>query len=142
LFELAGVQPVLAGFLGLVIIGLLVITTGTVLLFKGLKTLSRERLSPERTLHTLHGLKGGNATNLTDSGPKPSTTSAEIQRRVEATENRMGETLDELGYRLSPSHINAEVKQHIRKSPYRSGAIAMGAGVVSGLLLRARRRRT
>jgi len=142
LFELAGVQPVMAGFLGLAIVGSLVIAIGSILLLKGLKTLSRERLAPQRTLHTLHGLKGSNAANVTNAGEKSSATSAEMQLRVEATENRMGETLDELGYRLSPQHINAEVKEHIRRSPYRSGAIAMGAGLVSGLLLRNKLRRT
>jgi len=63
-----------------------------------------------------------------------------MQNRVEATENRMGDTLDELGRRLSPSHINAQVKARISGSPYRSGLIAMSAGLLSGLFLRRRRR--
>jgi hypothetical protein len=144
LLELAGLQPVLAGFVGLAIIGLLVIATGSVLLFKGLKTLSRERLSPERTLHTLQELRGTNGlkTSETVAKPKSGPSSAEMQIRVEATGTRMGETLDELGYRLSPRHLNAEVKQQIRSSPYHYGALAMGAGVMSGLLLRNRRRKT
>jgi hypothetical protein len=56
------------------------------------------------------------------------------------TENRMGETLDDLGRRLSPSHINAQVKRRIQANPYQSGLIAMGAGLVSALFLKRKHR--
>jgi hypothetical protein len=65
-----------------------------------------------------------------------------MQTRVEATENRIGQTLDELGRRLSPEHIQAEVTHHIQVNPYRSGFIAMGAGLLTGLFLRIKLRRT
>lgn len=133
----AGLDPVLANFIGLAGIGLVVIVVGCVLLFKGIKTISQESLAPQRTLHTLQELKGhpqGVTNGSTESKGHPS--SEELQARVEATENRMGETLDELGYRLSPQHINSEVKQRIQANPYRAGMIAMGAGLLSGLVLR------
>jgi hypothetical protein len=143
LFEIAGLQPVLSGFLGLVIIGGLVIATGCMLLLKGLKTLKKEGLAPERTIRTLQELKGNGPAQptvaKTEALPAPS--SAEMQVRVEATEDRMVDTIDELGRRLSPQHINAEIKQRIQANPYRSGLIAMGAGLISGLFLRGKLRR-
>jgi ElaB/YqjD/DUF883 family membrane-anchored ribosome-binding protein len=137
-FSLAGLAPIFAAFLGLAIIGLIATAIGCGLLLKGLKTFSKESLAPERTLHTLQELKGTRAAALAseqaEGAAKPS--SGEMQARVELTESRMGETLDELGERLSPQHINAEVKQRIQANPYRAGLYAMLAGLVSGLLLR------
>src|SRR5262249_18499753 len=71
LFEKAGLQPVLAGFIGLAIIGGLVIATGCILLFKGPKTLKEERLVPERTIHTLKQLKGDEPAQPAEAKTKP-----------------------------------------------------------------------
>ena len=143
-FEKAGLEPTLGGFLGLAIIGLVVITVGTLLLLKGVRTISKESLAPQRTLHTLQELKGTERFHPSEAPAhhehRPAS-SAEMQARVEATENQMGETLDELGHRLSPQHINSQVKQSIQANPYRSGLIAMGAGLISGLYLFRRTRR-
>ncbi len=142
--ESAGVQPVLAGFIGLGAIGLLTIAGGGVLVMKGLKTISQESVKPERTVRTLQELRGTQTSETTaafaqtESSDKPD--SEEMQHRVEATENRMGETLDELGRRLSPQHINAEVKARISANPYRSGIIAMAAGILSGVIIRRKSR--
>ena len=141
-FSLAGLAPIFAAFLGLAIIGLIATAIGCGLLLKGLKTFSNESLAPERTLHTLQELKGTRtaalASETAKGAAKPS--SGEMQARVELTESRMGETLDELGERLSPQHINAEVKQRIQANPYRAGLYAMLAGLVSGLMLRRKHR--
>ncbi len=140
-FEAAGLQPVLAGFIGLAAIGLLTIIAGCVLLLKGLKSLSKESVAPQRTVQTLQELRGSAPASPmtthyepTEKEEKPS--SEEMQKRVEATENRMGDKLEELGRRLSPQHINAQVKNRIRANPYRTGLIAMVAGVFSGMFLR------
>lgn len=143
-FEKAGLSPAMAGFLGLGAVGLLVLVVGCILLLKGVKTLSRESLAPERTVQTLKELRGSEeedyyAEHDNDEEEEPST--EELQARVEATENRMGETLDEIGYRMSPSHINAEVKTRIQENPYRYGLVALGVGVASGLILRSKLRR-
>ncbi len=137
-FEAAGLQPVLAGFIGLVAVGLVTIVVGSVLLLKGLKTISSESLAPERTVQTLQELKGPETFQATPAPPQPEEkpSSEEMQQRVEATENRMGETLEELGRRLSPQHINEQVKGKIRANPYRTSLVAMLAGILSGFLLR------
>ena len=138
-FSLAGMAPMFAAFLGLAVIGLLATAIGCALLLQGMRTLSRERLAPQRTLQTIQEFKGTRAASAAAPGLATSkASSAEMQQRVEATEHRMGETLDELGQRLSPQHINAEVKQRIQASPYQAGLYAMLAGLLSGLLLRRR----
>lgn len=136
LLEKADLAPLLATFVGLGGMGLLVVVVGCVLLFKGVRAISAESLSPQRTIQTLQDLKGGADEYSQESEEQPKPNSEEMQARVEDTENRMGDTLDELGRRLSPSHINAEVKKKIRAKPYHSGLIAMAAGLVSGLIIR------
>jgi ElaB/YqjD/DUF883 family membrane-anchored ribosome-binding protein len=61
-----------------------------------------------------------------------------MQARVQGTQERMGETLDELRRRLSLQHINAHVKQRIQTQPYRASFIALGIGLLSGRYLRRR----
>jgi hypothetical protein len=146
-FETAGLSTAMAGFLGLGSVGLLVLVIGSVMLLKGVKSLSRESLTPEKTVQTLKELRGSddedhyaeNYTEEENGENEPSTD--ELQARVEATENRMGETLDEIGYRMSPSHINAEVKTKLQENPYRYGLVALGVGVASGLMLRSKLRK-
>jgi len=134
----AGVKPMLAGFIGLAIIGFVVMAVGGAFVFKGIKTSSQDSLAPERTIHTLQRLNGNDepieaATTAKPTLPKRP--SKEIEAQVEQTENRLGETLDTLGRRLSPRHINEKVKRRIQQSPYQSGLLAMAAGLVGGLFL-------
>jgi hypothetical protein len=131
-------QPLLAAFVGLALVGVLVCVIGGFLTLKGLRMLSKARLAPERTIRTLQELKGAQSLRPPTSKAKPGATpsSQEMEARVQATENRIGETLDELGRRLSPQHVNAEVKRRIQANPYRSGFIAMGAGLIGGLFVR------
>jgi ElaB/YqjD/DUF883 family membrane-anchored ribosome-binding protein len=135
----AGLNPLLANSLGVIAVGILIAVLGSVVLFKGLNTLKRETLKPERTIQTLQELKGEGVSSGSAGADKPS--SREMQSRVEATEERLGETLDALGYKLDPQRINQEVRQKIQAQPYKSGLIAMGAGLVGGLLLTRKRRR-
>lgn len=137
-----GVQPVLAGFLGLAIVGILIVAIGTVFIYKGLKAFSAESLAPRRTLHTIQRIKGPQAAvPIQQINSELKRSSDELRASVEQTENRMSDTLDELGHRLSPSHINAQVKQRIQQKPYKSGLVAMTAGLISGFFItRASRR--
>jgi len=139
-FVAADMSPFLAGFLGLAIIGLLVALIGGAFIAKALKTMKKESLAPQRTIHTLHELRGTESAKGPQYEPAKQT-SEQIQNRVEETEHRMGETLDELGRRLSPRHINAQVKQRIQERPYHAGLIAIVAGVVSGFFLKNKFRR-
>ncbi len=141
-FEQAGLPPVLAGFVGIGSIGLLVIIIGCVLLLSAVKKISSHSVAPQRTIETIQELRtGGQPLPVKPEPPKPQPSSAQLQAQVEATEGRLGATVEELGHRMSPSHINAQVKGKIRERPYSSGLVAAGAGILSGLLLRRRFRR-
>jgi len=141
--HLAGIQGLFASFLGLFGVGLVVIGISGGLLLKGIKALRTESLAPDRTLVTLKELKGN--PNQTPS-PKPAEkeprlSSKEMQTRVEATEDQLGETLDELARRLDPHYINDRVKRRIGEKPLHAGFLAAGAGLLSGVLIRRRFRR-
>ena len=141
-FQKAGVDQVLAGFLGLAIVGFIFIGIGAAFVLKGIKAFSSESLEPQRTVHTITRLKGAGAqapSSPPAEGPRPS--SKEIQTRVEQTEDRMSDTIEELGQRLSPQQINARIKRRIQEKPYRSGLIAMAAGALSGFFIRRAYRR-
>lgn len=133
----AGVQPVLAGFIGLAGIGLLIAIVGAAFLMKGMKAFAKESLAPQKTIHTLQRLKNSEAPapGMTELESAPKHSSSEMQSRVVATSDRVTDTIEELGQRLSPSHINAQVKTRIREKPYHAGLAAIVTGVVSGLLL-------
>jgi putative superfamily III holin-X/uncharacterized protein DUF3618 len=142
--HLAGIQGLLAAFLGLAGVGLITGMVGGSLILKGVSALKAESLAPERTLRTLQELKGDGAAEKIKAAavpelPQPS--SAEMQSRVEATENHIGETLEALRERLSPRNINDRIKHRIQGHPYRSSLVAMGAGLVGGLVIRRRFRR-
>lgn len=137
-FQKAGLDPALANFLGLALLGLLIAGVGGALVFKGIKAFSHDSLAPERTLATLQELKGTPhaPTAHAPSPDAPKLSSAQLQARVRVTETRMGESLDELGRRLSPRQISARMKVRISAHPYRAGLMAAAAGLVSGLALR------
>lgn len=134
-FENAGLSPVFAGFLGLAVMGLVVMMIGGALLLTALKAFSKQSLKPERTVHTWNELQG-KPELAPQPEPAPSPSSAELQTRVEATQDRMTETVEQLRERLSARHLNAQVKRRIQSKPCASGALAMGAGLLSGFLLK------
>jgi hypothetical protein len=140
----AGLEPLLAQFFGLAFIGLIIAGSGTFLLMKALKAMSAESVVPQRTVHTLQELRGKQPEPLKASevaAMKPKVSSKELEKRVERTEGRMTETLGELQRRVKPSYINARIKGRLSEKPYRNSLVAIGLGVLSGFLVRARLRR-
>ena len=141
----AGLDPLLALFIGLGFIGLIIAGTGGIILMTGLKAISTESIVPQRTVHTLQELRGKQPEPLKKSEAeviKPKVSSQDLEARVERTEARMNETLSELGRRMKPSYFNARIKGRLRQKPYRNGLVAMALGVLSGLAVRAKMRRT
>jgi len=142
-FEAAGLSQLMAAFVGMAVIGLLVMLVGAAFIAKAVSSFKKESLAPERSLKTLQELKGGHLPSAShpaehEKREEPKRSSAELQAEVERTEAEMGETLDELGYRLSPHHINERIKTRIAERPYRAGMIAMFAGLISGMMVRRR----
>lgn len=145
-FVIAGVPLMLAGFLGLGLIGLLVAGGGGLLLFKALRTLSKESLVPQKSVEALQHFKEIRSRTQpsaeTNAGaefaPKPKLSSEELQNATFATEETLENTLNELKRRLSPRQIKARMTRRLASHPYRAGAIALAAGLVSTLLVRRR----
>jgi hypothetical protein len=149
----AGLDPLLAGFIGLAIIGLIVAGVGYFFIAKALKSFKEEGVAPKRTIQTLKELKGDSNLQAEleklqkehdehdEHHYKYEPSSEELMPRVEATESRMGETLDELGRRLSPHHINEEIKSKLAERPYTASLVAMGVGVLGGLVVTKKLRR-
>lgn len=137
-FTQAGLAPFLSAFLGLGIIGLLVVATGTILLMGAIKRFSKESIKPQRTITTLQELKSGQpaAPENREEQSQESPSSDELEQKVQETEARLGADLDEVGRRLSPKHIKAQVTSNIQARPYRAGAIAMAAGFITAFLLK------
>jgi hypothetical protein len=154
-FRYAGLSPAFSIFLGMTVIGLLVCGAGAGLLLAGFSRLSKESLAPQRTIHTLQELKAGvqksevhKPSPPASSTPPDKPSSQEMQARVEATEERLEETIGDLSYRLSPQNIKAQVKGRmnrvkgrIQERPYNAGLLAVAAGVLSGILVGSRSRR-
>jgi hypothetical protein len=135
-FTKAGTDSVLSQFLGLGLIGLVVVGAGTGMLMAALKKLSAESLAPKRTLHTLQELRGEEVRIKKTEPEKPKLSSAELEKQVERTEARIGYTLDEMIDRVSPRRVRARVKAQLQEKPYRAGLIAMIVGIASGLVVR------
>lgn len=140
-FQKMGLDPLPAQCAGLGAIGLLVILVGVAMLLKGMKTLSASSLVPERTLDTIKHLKSeedGAQTQVRkkdtkDEQPEPSP--EELEKEVLATEDRIGETIEEIIYRTSPARAKDLAVKNIHAHPYTWSALALGSGLVSSLLL-------
>jgi hypothetical protein len=138
-FERLDLEPALAAAIGLGIIALVVISVGAVLLLKGMKAFSKECLGPARTIETLQNLKGDVIAphepriESTQDDYKP--TSQELEASVLATEHRIGETIEELGQRVSLTHLRHKANEEVWSHPYKWSVLAMGTGLLSGLVL-------
>jgi hypothetical protein len=134
-----GVDPFLSAFIGLGAIGFIIIAVGVIMLLAGLKAMKKESLAPERTIDTLHRVKGSGLHAQKPPPPKPKKderSSKEIEAAVLKTEGQMAETLEELGDRLSMTHLRRQAKAHVQRHPYRWSLVAMSAGVCGSYLMK------
>src|SRR5215469_11233880 len=122
----AGLEPLLAQFIGLGFIGLVIAGCGGFLLMKALKALSRGSIVPVRTVHILQECRGQQAEAMKQSEAHraPQASSQELPERVERTEQRIGETFEELQRRVKPSFINTRIKGRLSEKPYRNSLVA------------------
>jgi hypothetical protein len=133
--EQAGLDTFIAGAAGVGGVGLLIAIIGLIMVMKAVKAFSHESIKPERTVQTLQDLKSHHRSDQVETETHKAT-SDELQASVEVTESMMSDTLEELGDRLSPTHIKAEVGRKISEKPYKFGAVAMGLGLLSGLWMK------
>ena len=124
-FRAAGLNTLLAVFLGFVIIGFLVTIIGVVISVKGIKAISKDSLTPQRTIHTVIGGEAPSA-----GAKQPS--AAELHRDALATKQRIGRERKELSYRVSPSQLKKSAGEHIRKHPVTWSAAALACALTGG----------
>jgi hypothetical protein len=138
-FQRLGLDPLMAEFIGLGIIGLLVVVVGALMLLGGLKALKKESLAPERTIETLQHIKGTELPpkkQIVVKEQKDERSSKEIEVAVLETEKQMAATLEELGDKLTMTHFRQQADEELRKHPYRWSLVAMGAGVCGSYLMK------
>ena len=141
LFHRAGLDPLLAGFIGLGIIGLLVIGTGVVLLMKGIAAFKTEPTAPERTIRRLQSITGAESATAQELGKakeKAKRSSAEVEASVMESEARMTDIIEELAERVSLRRRWQRATSEVRTHPYRWGLIAAGCGAAGSFVLKRR----
>jgi Putative Actinobacterial Holin-X, holin superfamily III len=134
-----GLNPFLSVFIGLGAIGFVIIAVGVIMLLTGLNAMKKESLAPQRTIETLHRVKGTELHARKPAAPRPKKderSSKEIEAAVLQTEGQMAETLEELGDRLTMTHLRRQAKAEVQKHPYRWSLVAMGAGVCGSYLMK------
>jgi hypothetical protein len=134
--ERAGLDPVLAIFIGLGITGLVVMVTGCGVLFGGWKALKRQSLRPERTLETLQHFKAPPEASAypTKKSPAEHRSPDELEAAVMHTEGQMADTIRELTDKVLLKEFRENADREFHTHPYRWGLIAGGLGVAGGYL--------
>lgn len=121
----------LAGFLVLVSVAVA---------WAGMRGIQGGTLKPEKTIESLKGLNGsrhkGESPDPPENVPKRSTD--EMESDVLAVEDDMGRTLREIRYRITPDYLLRQADEKLQAHPYRWSLIALGTGLVSGVVLRRR----
>jgi hypothetical protein len=139
-FEKLGLSWAMSGFIGLALIGLVAAGVGYAFIAKAIKSFSSESMAPEKTIETLKDVKGHEARKphkeKSHAPEEPKRSSSQIHAHVVATEAMIGDTMDEIGRRLSPRYANERIKQRISAHPYRWNLIAMGTGLLSAFLVK------
>src|SRR6184192_987099 len=138
-FEKLGLQPALAAFIGLAIIGLMAAGIGYAFIAESLKSFSHSSMKPEKTIETLKDLKGEpyyEQFEDADSDGEPKRSSKEIHASVVAHESAMGETMDEISRRLTPRYASEQFKAKFRSHPYRWNFVAMITGLAGGFFVK------
>ena len=105
---------------------------------KAIKTFSSSSLAPEKTIETIHELKGDHAQYLAEKQLKKIETpnnghkrsSEEIKTSVETTQQMMGDTMEELKNRLTPKYMGKSLVAGVKHHPGRTAI----AGGIAGLL--------
>lgn len=141
-FQKLDLDPALAMFIGLAAVGLLTVIIGGLMVLKAIKGFSKESLAPEKTMDTFKHLKGTETVERPEPArPAPKRSSEEVRTAVLATEDQIGQTLEEIARRASPARLKKRALQAVEAHPYRWSFVAVGSGVLGGLLLTRKLRR-
>jgi hypothetical protein len=135
-FRAAGVPLNLSDGAGLGIMGLLVLGVGGGLIWKAVRSFSKESLVPQKTVETIQEFRGEPVQKRLEDKSKPKTESERIQAEVFRKEAEIKEAVQEIGYRLSPAYMKTRVKEQISTHPVGWSLAAVATGFVSALFLK------
>jgi len=137
-FSRLGLDPLLAAFIGLAIIGLIATGAGAIMLMKGINGFKAQSFAPERTIESLQHLRGSKSpeVQVKEGKPKEKRSAQELEARVLETEDKMEETIEELGERVTLHHFRRQARLSVRSHPYRWGLVAAGCGAAGSYMLK------
>jgi hypothetical protein len=129
-FQTTGLNPLLAMFLGFLIIGFLVLAVGAAMSLKGIKALSKDSLAPLRTLHAVSGVE---IETQTPGRKEPS--AAQLHGEALATKQRITEERRELTHRISGLQLKDLAVEQIKKHPLSFGSAALACVLTSSYFI-------
>ncbi|HET7623728.1 MAG TPA: phage holin family protein [Verrucomicrobiae bacterium] len=148
-FTFSGIAPLLAGFIGFAIIGLILTCVGAVMALQAIHKLSRESLVPEKSVEALQHLAATESIGenwipesskgiqtQSDIPPESKLSSEELKRVAFLTEDSMDKTLKEMQQHVSPKQIKERIKSKLSSRKLRAGLITVGAGLIGIRLMK------
>ncbi|HEU5397136.1 MAG TPA: phage holin family protein [Verrucomicrobiae bacterium] len=135
-FESLGLNPLLAAFCGLAIMGFLMLSVGGIAVLKGIKAISSLSPAPEKTIDTLKQIKPGAASPSPEPRPAEDPRSSnELHREALGTEQEMAEQKREIAFQLSPQQLKKRTIEHMKTHPLAWAAVASGSLLAGGLVV-------
>jgi hypothetical protein len=128
--QTTGLNPLLAMFLGFLIIGFLALAIGGAMSLKGIKALSKDSVAPLRTLHSVSGIE--------IETPSPGTkepSAAQLHGEALATKQRIGEERRELTHRISALQLKNLAIEQVEKHPLTVGSAALACVLTGGYFI-------
>lgn len=138
-FQTLGMNPVLSVFLGMAVIGILVLAGSALLAVLGLRAVMKVPPAPQRTLRTLKGLTPSGLSPRPHDGeqkqPEHEKLSAdELEQDILATAKQVRQNVIELENRFRPEHLKEAASKKLRKRPYFYLGIAFGTMFITTFL--------
>lgn len=133
-FQATGLNLLLAAFVGFVLVGFVVTLVGAALSIKGIKAISKDSLTPERTIQTI---RGGEIPSPGSKEPS----AAELHRDALATKQRIGEERRELTLRITPSQLKERAIAQIIRHPLSWSSAALACALTGGYFISRKYRR-
>lgn len=140
-FEKLGLSPYFSLFLGLGIMGFLVLGAGAAMALAGVAAVKKQALAPQRTLRTWQHLSGQPSASEEASAtmikiqPVDTRTPEQLEADIIKTEDDMAETLRRLQARVSVTNFKRQARAEVQRHPYRWSLAAAASGMAATYLV-------
>jgi len=138
MFQRLALDPALATFLGLGIVGSVMMIVGALVVLTGVRAFKAESIVPRKAIETLeeHGIPTPKSPDLKQEETR---TSQQIKADVHEAGDRIEETVEELQDRMTLKGFRRQVGIAVQTHPVRWSFLALGAGVAASVLLARKR---